>query len=155
MKKIGIMTWFTYNNYGTVLQVYALSKKIKDMQLTPEIINYKPKIRKTNIYNMTPQYILSQLNEKNFKRKYSLEINKVNQKFDKFRTDELNITEEYNTYTQLKEKSDNMNKVICGSDQIWSPVFFDSHYYLDFVDDNSKKISYAPSFGVSNIYDEH
>lgn len=155
MKKIGIMTWFTYNNYGTVLQVYALSKKIKDMQLTPEIINYKPKIRKTNIYNMTPQYILSQLNEKNFKRKYSLEINKVNQKFDKFRTDELNITEEYNTYTQLKEKSDNMNKVICGSDQVWSPVFFDSHYYLDFVDDNSKKISYAPSFGVSNIYDEH
>ena len=108
MKKIGIMTWFTYNNYGTVLQVYALSKKIKDMQLTPEIINYKPKIRKTNIYNMTPQYILSQLNEKNFKRKYSLEINKVNQKFDKFRTDELNITEEYNTNTQLKEKSDNM-----------------------------------------------
>ena len=27
MKEVGIMTWFTYNNYGTVLQAYALSKK--------------------------------------------------------------------------------------------------------------------------------
>ncbi len=29
MKEVGIMTWFTYNNYGTVLQAYALSKKIR------------------------------------------------------------------------------------------------------------------------------
>lgn len=28
MKKIGIMTWFKHNNYGTVLQAYALQKKL-------------------------------------------------------------------------------------------------------------------------------
>ena len=50
MKEVGIMTWFTYNNYGTVLQAYALSKKLENMQVIPEIINYRPKIRKTNIY---------------------------------------------------------------------------------------------------------
>ena len=54
MKEVGIMTWFTYNNYGTVLQAYALSKKLENMQVIPEISNYRPKIRKTNIYNMTP-----------------------------------------------------------------------------------------------------
>ena len=39
MKEVGIMTWFTYNNYGTVLQAYALSKKLENMQVIPEIIN--------------------------------------------------------------------------------------------------------------------
>ena len=32
--------------------------------------------------------------------------------------------------------------------------FYDPHYYLDFVDNDTKKISYAPSFGVSDIYEE-
>ena len=155
MKNVGIMTWFTYNNYGTVLQVYALSEKIKDNELIPEIINYKPKIRKTKIYNMTPKYILNKLDEVSFERKYCIELDKIKNKFDKFRTEELNITEEYKTFTQLNEKSNGLDKVICGSDQIWSPLFFDPHYFLDFVNDNSKKISYAPSFGVSNIQDEH
>lgn len=155
MKNIGIMTWFTYNNYGTVLQVYALSKKIKDNELIPEIINYNPKIRKIKIYNMTPKYILNKLDEAKFKRKYCLELDKTKHKFDKFRAEELNITEEYKTFTQMNEKSNDLDKVICGSDQIWSPLFFDSHYFLDFVNDNSKKISYAPSFGVSNIQDEY
>ena len=53
MKEVGIMTWFTYNNYGTVLQAYALSKKLENMQVIPEIINYRPKIRKTNIYDLS------------------------------------------------------------------------------------------------------
>ena len=51
MKEVGIMTWFTYNNYGTVLQAYALSKKLENMQVIPVIINYRPKIRKTNLYD--------------------------------------------------------------------------------------------------------
>jgi coenzyme F420-reducing hydrogenase beta subunit len=154
VNKVGVMTWFTYNNYGTVLQAYALSKKIEDMQLVPEIINYRPKVRKTNIYDMTPKYILSQLTDRGYKRRYNLEISKINKKFDQFRIDDLHISEEYDTYTQLKEKADGLNKVVCGSDQIWSPIFFDSHYYLDFVEDDSKKISYAPSFGVSSVNNE-
>ena len=29
-KKIAIMTWHSYDNYGSVLHVYALSKNIRD-----------------------------------------------------------------------------------------------------------------------------
>ena len=66
----------------------------------------------------------------------------------------LSISNEVDTYTELKEKADSLDKVVCGSDQIWSPIFYDPHYYLDFVDNDTKKISYAPSFGVSDIYEE-
>ena len=89
---------------------------------------------------MTPKYILSQLTDRGYKRRYNLEISKINKKFDQFRIDDLHISEEYDTYTQLKEKADGLNKVVCGSEKIWSPNFFDSHYYLEFVDDDSKKI---------------
>ena len=154
MKEVGIMTWFKYNNYGTVLQAYALSKKLENMQVIPEIINYRPKIRKTNIYDMKIKFILKQLINKNYQKKYISEISKINEKFSKFRKDSLSISNEVDTYTELKEKADSLDKVVCGSDQIWSPIFYDPHYYLDFVDNDTKKISYAPSFGVSDIYEE-
>ena len=42
---------------------------------------------------------------------------------------------------------------VCGSDQIWSPLVFNSHFFLDFVKDSNKKIAYSPSFGVKSIDD--
>jgi hypothetical protein len=43
MKKTGLLTWFSYNNYGTVLQLYALNRKISGLGFQNEIINYIPK----------------------------------------------------------------------------------------------------------------
>ena len=40
--KIGIMTWFLYHNYGTALQVTALSETIKSLGHEPTVINYDP-----------------------------------------------------------------------------------------------------------------
>lgn len=93
------------------------------MQVIPEIINYRPKIRKTNIYDMKIKFILKQLINKNYQKKYISEISKINEKFSKFRKDSLSISNEVDTYTELKEKADSLDKVVCGSDQIWSPIF--------------------------------
>ena len=40
---------------------------------------------------------------------------------------------------------------IYGSDQIWNPYSLRKEYFLDFVDDNAIKMSYAASMGVSDI----
>lgn len=40
MKKVGIMTWIQYQNYGTVLQASALSFTIKNMGYESFNINY-------------------------------------------------------------------------------------------------------------------
>lgn len=154
MKKIGIMTWFTYNNYGTLLQVYALSEIIKAHNYNVEIINYKPKIHKKNLFDMNLNYIFNQIKEKQYSKKnYDREKN-IKNRFNNFRKKYLNISDEAKNYYQLQTISNNMHKIVCGSDQIWSPTFFDPHYYLDFVKDNSKKIAYAPSFGVNKIDNE-
>lgn len=43
MKKVGIMTWFRYQNYGTALQATALANVIRNMGYEPVEIDYKPR----------------------------------------------------------------------------------------------------------------
>ena len=53
---------------------------------------------------------------------------------------------------ELTRISDSYDIYIVGSDQVWNPLITggDTAYFLDFVKDNHKKISYAASFGVSS-----
>ena len=41
--KIAIMTWFTYHNYGTALQVTALYKTLEKLGCRPDVVNYNPR----------------------------------------------------------------------------------------------------------------
>lgn len=150
MKKVGIMTWFSYNNYGTVLQAYATSKFIEKLGYEPQIINYIPKVRKTNIFDIKGAQIVKKIYEIKNKKKYTKILQEINQKSEEFKSNNLKLTTPCETEIELTEISQDKLAIICGSDQIWSPLSFDKHYYLDFVD-QSKKIAYAPSFGVSTI----
>ena len=150
MKKIGIMTWFSYNNYGTVLQVYATSKFIEKLKYEPQIINYLPKVRRTNLFDIKISQIAKKVYEYKHKNKYIETTKKITNKSVNFKNDNLKLTKSCNSEIDLIEASKEQLAVICGSDQIWSPISFDKHYFLDFVDKN-KKIAYAPSFGVSKI----
>lgn len=39
--KIGIVTWFRYENYGTVLQAIAMQKFLKNMEDNVEFLNFE------------------------------------------------------------------------------------------------------------------
>ena len=151
MEKIGIMTWFKHNNYGTVLQVYALQKVLTLFGNEVSVINYSTRIRKTMFHEMDFKYINSKISNKLLRSKYGANYNKASEKFAEFRQKHLNLTNTCDTHMELKSISDSFDKVVCGSDQVWNPNFFDKHYFLDFVSSNSKKISYAPSIGVDDI----
>ena len=44
--KVGVLTFHDYDNYGAILQSYALQSKLKELGLDPEIIDYScPYIR--------------------------------------------------------------------------------------------------------------
>ena len=43
MKKIGLITWFTYENYGTYLQWYAMTRILLSLDNKVTTINYLPK----------------------------------------------------------------------------------------------------------------
>ena len=41
MKSVGIITYHHYYNYGTMLQAYALQKKVEQLGFRSEIIDFK------------------------------------------------------------------------------------------------------------------
>ena len=42
MKKVAIMTWFHYHNFGTALQVVSLSRDVEKLGYQADVIQYVP-----------------------------------------------------------------------------------------------------------------
>ena len=151
-KKVGIITFHASHNYGSMLQAYALQKKVERMGYYCEIINfrterqkqfYKPIWKHGSFYNRIKRFVLSLLYIKQIYKKYDL--------FERFLKEELLLSaKEYCTLDELYKEKFNYDYFISGSDQIWNTLIldFDWAYFLPFVK-NAKKIAYAPSMGPS------
>lgn len=155
--KIGIMTWFSYDNYGTVLQAYALSQVLQAQAKSVKIIQYYPVGSAENKAKMTPKEFINKIRRR--LRANDSERNIVGQisgnEFSEFRDKYLSFSKRVISTSELQQVSNHFDRIVAGSDQVWSPNVFDPHYYLDFVSDPSKKIAYAPSIGVSSITNQH
>ena len=145
--KTGLMTWFTHHNYGTALQLAALSGQIKALGHEVTLINYNPRPYPVDKTDCT---FAGYISERILRRPTSSRSSYYfpegrEEKFNAFINEHVSLSPEADTLPELEDVAENFDAVICGSDQIWSPLCFDSHYYLDFVHDKSKKIAYAPS----------
>lgn len=159
-KKVAVITRHAVSNYGSVLQAYALQEAIKKTGLDCEIIDYirfdedYRKIADTNI-KKSPKW------NKNFATRFvykciqSPEYIIMGRRFDKFQKSLLNLTSDsYHSLEELKNNPPQADIYCTGSDQVWGAIgtdAYDGAYYLDFVDENCKKISYAASFGKTDL----
>ncbi len=156
MHKVGIMTWFQYHNYGTALQVTALSEILKKMDCSAVVIQYytKPNIAERvnkSFFRGFARKVVYRLKYFGKSQYSSVEREK---RFDDFLSNHLQFTDKCETLSELEALNNEFDYFVCGSDQIWAPSCFDSHYFLDFVSENSKKIAYAPSVGLPKIENE-
>lgn len=148
--KIAIMTWFSYGNYGTLLQAYALSQVLKDEGHTADIIRYYPK---KPAVDANDRGLFLKILDRSYKEIQNI-INpqilndRYDELFEPFADRFLTFTKECETLSDLKNVVNEYDVFICGSDQIWTQENFDSHYFLDFVEKRKKTISYAPSMGA-------
>lgn len=137
MKKVGIVTLLG-NNYGGILQAYALKQYINTMNtgLKVQHINYIPKFNKKNIKNVLKNIIYTNRNIK----------------FRKFKKKYLEMTEKVGNFDCL-----NFDYYIAGSDQIWNSdidINIRKYYYLGFTQ-SKNKISYAASIGKSQLCEDN
>lgn len=152
--RVGVMTWFTYENYGTALQAIALQLVLREMGCNPELINYRPRATRSKLEKRSLSELVSAGKSKLARAALASYANKERKlRFEEFVSSHAQISEAANSLPELRQLSENYDAVICGSDQIWSPACFDENYYLQFVDEPNRKIAYAPSFGVSAIAD--
>lgn len=154
--KYGIVTFYESYNYGTVLQAYALQRKLKDIGVEADIINAVRNVYGKNKLSEKPRKstffkrVLGKLNSRSAAEKEKIKKDR----FDKFRKETLSVTDKvYSTDEEYAALNSLYAGFICGSDQIWNPYHkvFSTRYLLDFADENAKKISFSSSFGVSDI----
>lgn len=156
---IGIITWFSYENYGTKLQAFALQKYLKELGNDVEIINFIP----PEIYSLNQKHaslldkIKSQPKKykaKNIFKKYNKEITFRHRKMDSFIENNCNLTKKIEDDDCFINICNSFDLLICGSDQIWNPNLYHKYYFADLENIRTPKISYAPSLGVNEINSE-
>jgi hypothetical protein len=148
--KVGILTYHRADNYGAVLQVFALQKTILKMGYECEIIDYRCagienqyRYKKLRFGKGTVGIIKFNLNQYFHRKKHK--------NFELFRH-KLSMSNPY-TLDNIENANDEYDCFITGSDQVWNCDVNknDYTYFLDFVKDQRKKNSYAASFGRSSI----
>ncbi|NLL01010.1 MAG: polysaccharide pyruvyl transferase family protein [Clostridiales bacterium] len=156
--RVGVITFHSANNYGAVLQTWALQRVLKDLNLDTGVINYHPDII-DGLYD--PMKLKRGLSRHLLRTKLYIRNRKSlvrYKKFQNFRKTNLNLIGDYRTYKELKNANLKLGAYIVGSDQVWNPSHiggFNPAYYLDFAEAGSRKISYAASLGNDYIAPRH
>ena len=163
---IGIVTfWEAYDNYGQVLQCWALQKKLESMGHKPYVIRYKLNgVVKEDVKQKVVGYLrkiyrsLKSIIKGDY---YNLKLVKKNNSkrdFEGFRNRFYNLSPEiYNSISELRKNPPSADSYICGSDQIWGYKIKEEEsdvFYLDFGNDQLLRIAYAPSFGMVSYPNE-
>lgn len=133
-KSIAILNMrFPTNNFGAILQSYALSKTIDKLGYEVKVINYRNQISES----ITDRLSVQNLNE--------------------FRINHIPYTLPCYTDEDLTRLNNDFDTFIVGSDQVWNYNYLKwafpdniAKYFLNFVSPTKKIISYAASFAEDN-----
>ena len=121
---VGILSFYKADNYGAVLQCYALQKYIRIKGHEVKLIRYNP----LKMYSL--KYIIRR----------QLLKGQIEHKFDQFRKDHF----------MLARKNDSFHTVIVGSDQVWnSRINHNDTFWIDPGVKRDRIYAYAASIGVS------
>lgn len=129
MRKVLITTLHFYNNFGSVLQAYALKRTLEKLGYAADILPYRPRL---------PEYTYFQ--DQNLQKAYA----EKRAKFADFRRRVLGMEQDAD---RIEERWKCYNAYIAGSDIVWGREFsgLDGAYFLDFAPEDRPKIAYAAS----------
>lgn len=143
---IGIATFQWADNYGAVIQAYALQSFLHQKGHKVEIINYVPFRAEKGIKSFLSSSITGTFKKLESTYKRSL--------FENFRKKYL-----LRSYGEISRSSDliaiknKFDLIFVGSDQVWNPKWLDQQegfwdfYFLTFAGEKTKKVSFAASIG--------
>lgn len=157
--KIGILTITNGENYGNRLQNYAVQNVLENLGAEAETIKNITNIpvrEENKVKKMFKNIIITAYSKMKFVNYKNFNINIRRNRFNRF-------TKKYIKQSKYIVSKDDvplmLNKeydfFVTGSDQVWNPNFsFNSEIdFLTFAE-RRKRITFAPSFGVSVISDD-
>ena len=158
--RIGIITLPLHNNYGGILQAYALQKVLKRLGHDAVILD-KSRYIKLPIFSLNRYVVyLKRLVHKILFDKHlpvrwdkaaNDKVKAISTYTDQFLHKYISRYEVNFDYSNISQED--FDTFVVGSDQVWRPMYFDekiiSCAYLSFTQEwNVKRISYAASFGT-------
>lgn len=146
--KIGILTFHRIENYGAVLQCYALLEKFKEYKGDAHVLDYVYKGEKLPFAKRITHQIWYSI-------RLPMGVAQKKRKFKQFLAEKLDIkTKPVTNYRNIEDLS-GYNAFVVGSDQVWNfKITNDPVYRLTFANSNQKKYSYAASLGADVIADD-
>ena len=164
--RIGILTFHLGNNYGGILQCYALQQVLLGLGHSVEVINYSNTCQRGFFQKLHAKFstansiagFLHTIFEMVVRHKafsYDKSLNDASLKeFDKFRECYLNISQPLDASTIGEYANAHYDLVITGSDQVWTSLFDEPLVYMAdwkprFV---GKRMSYAACSAYSVIH---
>lgn len=180
MKKAGILTITRGQNYGNKLQNFAVQEVLKQLGFEPETLvntterGFPDRIRSVE-NRLSPAYLMKSVRARLGNRLYlkddshsmigsALWVNQNRalisrlqrqrvQAFERFTREHIRMSSFTIDKDHLpEERLSAFDYFVTGSDQVWNPVYryTSSVDFLTFAPE-SKRIAFAPSFGVSEI----
>ncbi|WP_256013243.1 polysaccharide pyruvyl transferase family protein [Desertivirga xinjiangensis] len=158
--KVGILTLPLWNNYGGIIQAFALKETLKRMGHTVFLVDYHhhklsflaskniqlKRFIRSSLWNNAPYYPDKKENE--IISQHTLAFIKSEFEF---------ITKRIDGEILLKQETEMLDAVVVGSDQVWRPGYTPNiyNYFLEFCPATQIKIAYAASFGTEQfLFDE-
>lgn len=154
MKKIGLLTYHDTINYGSLLQTYATYRAIEEItgnSRSVELIDYKCAeiAKRETIYSLSSCRTLSDIIKSIL---WNSSLKKKKEAFWRFIDQNMKLSKSY-TLDTIAEVNRMYDIFLVGSDIVWSLDItgHDYTYYLDFADDDKKKVSFSSSVGTKWI----
>lgn len=154
-KKIAIVTWLGWGNFGTSLQSYALHQTLSLMGYEVCILLKYSAVNtlKALLRRLLPTPVRQRCVGRRLRdsREASLSSLPGGGKLQRFHSESYNVRPYYRLLPQpwLRRAVD---VYLTGSDQIWNTYFsFDPLYFLTFAGDR-KRVAYASSLGVASVH---
>ena len=153
MKKICISTYCEYSSYGSILQTIGLKNTLKEIGFESFVVKDNPApsayLPRKRVFSKNIKLFVKNVLNLRIRKKQELYYQNTLSFINKY----VDIRY-YNDYNVLKQTPPDADYYMAGSDQIWHPALCKPSFFLDFVPDNKKRLSYAASMGVTDITKE-
>lgn len=169
MNKVGIITMaYRSQNYGGILQAYALARCLKNFGCPCEIIRYdyssgekeRTALERWRQASLSERISKVLRNLKNLPANCAVKIgNRLNRghfsersrAFAEFHQHSMPYSEGVFSYKTIENCVPDYDLFITGSDQVWNQGWINEIFLLDFVPPGKEKISYAASIAQNEI----
>ncbi len=152
MKKIGIITLYSNNNFGAASQAYALQYVLRKNGYECENIKYQRECKPIKISDRIKR-LLSTVRTSIVHPVFVFHVCRKKLIFRNFINNNILQSSKKYKRKNVKDTIKNYNVFICGSDNIWNKNLLDTSFILDFVPDEIRKIAYAPGMSTDELSD--